>query len=106
MDAYRDQYAQLFGTTGRVTLLAISVDSLGVLADWARERAYPFSLLSDRGGSVGKLYGAYESEYQMDNRTLYVIAPGGKISYVSAPFREIDPGAYRDLGAAVAAVTP
>ncbi len=106
MDAYRDQYAQIFGEGGKVTLLAISVDSLPVLAEWAVERGYPFRLLSDRGGAVGKLYGAFEPKYGVDNRTVYVIAPGGTISQVIAPFREVDPQAYRDLAAAIAAVTP
>ncbi len=106
MDAYRDQYAQLFGADSTVTLLAISVDSLPVLAEWAAERAYPFRLLSDRGGAVGKSYGAFDPKYGVDNRTLYVIKPGGTISHVIAPFRELDPQAYRELAAAIAAVTP
>lgn len=103
MDAYRDQYAQLFGTDGRVTLLAVSVDSLALLAEWAGERGYPFRLLSDADGAVGRAYGVFEPKYRMDNRTLYVIAPGGRVSYVAAPFREIDPQAYEALGAAVRA---
>ena len=106
MDAYRDQYAQLFKDGKNVVVLAISVDTLSLLAEWAAERQYPFRLLSDPGGVVGKLYGAFEQEYRMDNRTLYVIAPGGKISYVAAPFREVDPKAYTDLAAAVAAASP
>jgi len=106
MDAYRDQYAQLFRDGRNVALLAISVDSVPELAGWAEERQYPFRLLSDPGGVVGKRYGAFAAKYGVDNRTLYVIAPGGRISYVAAPFREVDPKAYTDLGEAVAAVTP
>lgn len=106
MDAYRDQYAQLFKDGNGVTLLAISVDSLPLLAEWAVEQQYPFRLLSDSGGLVGKQYQAFDEKYRLDNRTLYVIAPGGKISYVTAPFREVDPKAYTDLAAAVAAAAP
>jgi len=106
MDAYRDQYAQIFRDGQRVTLLAISVDSLPLLAEWAAERQYPFRLLSDSGGAVGRLYGAFEPKYGQDNRTLYVIAPGGTIHHVIAPFRELDPQAYTELAAAIAAVTP
>jgi peroxiredoxin Q/BCP len=106
MDAYRDQYAQLFKDGRNVALLGISVDSPGLLAEWAKERGYPFRLLSDPGGAVGKLYGAFEPKYGLDNRTLYVIAPGGKISYVAAPFLEVDPKAYTELAEAIAAVTP
>jgi hypothetical protein len=42
----------------------------------------------------------------MDNRTLYVIGPDGRIAHVAAPFREIDPLAYEELKAAIDRVTP
>jgi peroxiredoxin len=103
MDAYRDQYATLFNGGRDVTLLAISVDPDTMLAAWARERDYPFTFLSDSGGRVGKLYGAFSERSKLDNRTLFVIAPDGRISYVAAPFREVDPTAYTELGRAIAA---
>jgi peroxiredoxin len=99
MDAYRDQYAQLFGGGKDATLLAISTDTDTVLASWARDRKYPFAFVSDRDGAIGKQYGVYANG--MDNRTLYVIGPDGKISYRAAPFREVDPTAYEALGQAV-----
>ena len=101
MDAYRAQYATLFHAGEKVTLLAISTDSIEALASWARDADYPFTFLSDPGGIVGKAYGAFEPKYGVDNRTLFVVAPGGKISYLAAPFREIDPIAYADLGEAI-----
>ncbi len=101
MDAYRDQYATVFKGGKHVVLLAISVDPAAELASWATERSYPFRFLSDSGGVVGKRYGVFDSGYKMDNRTLYVVAPDGRISYVAAPFREIDPKAYDDLRAAI-----
>jgi peroxiredoxin len=101
MDAYRDQYAKLFNDGKKVTLLAVSVDPITELASWAKDRNYPFRFLSDPDGKVGKLYGAFDSKYKLDNRTLYVIAPGGKISYVAAEFQEVDPQAYVALGEAV-----
>jgi peroxiredoxin len=101
MDAYRDQYATLFNNGQNVRLLAVSVDPIAELASWAKARKYPFTFLSDPNGEVGKRYGAFENEYKMDNRTLYVVAPGGVISYVAAPFQEIDPQAYTALGEAL-----
>jgi peroxiredoxin len=53
---------------------------------------------------VGKRYGAWEAKFRLDNRTLYVIGPDGKIVHVAAPFEEIDPQAYRSLGAAIDSV--
>lgn len=102
MDAYRDQYATLFRNGNGVRLLAISTDPLDTLASWARDAGYPFTFLSDPGGVAGRAYGAFDAKYGLDNRTLYVVAPGGKISYVAAPFREIDPTAYADLDRAIA----
>jgi peroxiredoxin len=104
MDAYRDQYATLFHDGKGVTLLAISVDPAIELAAWAHDRNYPFRLLSDPRGTVGKRYGAWEAKFRLDNRTLYVIGPDGKIVHVAAPFEEIDPQAYRSLGAAIDSV--
>jgi len=101
MDAYRDQYATLFMNGEKVRLLAVSTDPIDALASWARDADYPFTFLSDTDGAVGKAFGVFEPKYKADNRTLFVVAPGGKISYVMAPFREIDPTAYTELATAI-----
>jgi peroxiredoxin Q/BCP len=101
MDAYRDQYATLFKDGKKVALLAVSVDADTALASWARDKKYPFRFLSDPDGVVGKLYGAWEPKYKLDNRTLFVIGRDGKIAYVADPFQEIDPKAYEGLKAAI-----
>ncbi len=100
MDAYRDQYAQLFHGGTDVALVAISTDPDTTLAAWAKERGYPFTFVSDPDGAIGKAYGAFNERFGLDNRTLYVLRDG-KVAYVAAPFREVDPQAYRDLGAAI-----
>ncbi len=105
MDAYRDQYATVFKGGHQVVLLAISVDSAAELASWAKDRSYPFRFLSDPEGRVGKRYGVFESGYRMDNRTLYVVGPDGRIAYVAAPFQEIDPKAYEALRTAIEATS-
>lgn len=102
MNAYRDQYAQLFGTDSSVVLLAISVDPADTLAAWARDGDYPFTFLSDPGGQVGRQYGAFVDRGGtiMDNRSLFVVRHG-IIRHVMAPFREVDPTAYEELGEAI-----
>ena len=102
MNAYRDQYAQLFGTDGQVVLLGISIDPADTLAAWARDAEYPFTFLSDPDGKVGQQYGAFieRNGRIIDNRSLFIIRHG-KIEHVMAPFREIDPTAYEELGAAI-----
>ena len=101
MHAYRDQYAQLFHGGHNVVLIAISADSADALASWAHDDEFPFLMASDTGSVVGRLYGAYLPAYHLDNRTLFVVGPDGKIAYRAAPFREIDPTSYTDLGAAI-----
>ena len=99
MNAYRDQYATIFNGGAKVTLLAVSVDADTTLAAWAKEANYPFLFLSDSDGVLGRLYGAWTG--RMDNRSLFVIGPDGRIQHSQTPFREIDPTAYRELETAI-----
>ena len=101
MHAYRDQYATLFHGGRNIVLIAISADSAPALASWAHDDEFPFLMASDTGSVVGKQYGAYVQRYNLDNRTLFVIGPDGRIVWRSVPFREIDPTAYTQLGDAL-----
>ena len=101
MNAYRDQYATLFKNGRGVVLIAISADPDTALASWARESEYPFLFASDSGTVVGRQYGALASEPGLTNRNLFVVGPDGRITYRAVPFREIDPSAYKELGAAI-----
>lgn len=95
MHAYRDQYATLFRLGRGVVLLAISTDSADALASWAADDEFPFLMGSDEGGLVGRQYGAAGS------RAVFVVDPKGTIAYVAPRFRELDPTAYEELGAAL-----
>src|SRR3989442_15780733 len=106
MDAYRDPYAPLVRDGRNVVLIAISVDPADPLAAWARDDEFQYLFASDTGGAVGKTYGARNLKYGLDNRNLFVVGPDGKITYRAVPFREIDPTAYQELGAAIDRVVP
>jgi len=106
MNAYRDQYAQLFKNGRNVVLIGISVDPDTALASWARDAEFPFLFASDSGSVVGKVYGAFSSRGQLNNRNLFVVGPDGTIAWRATPFREIDPTAYSELGAAVDSLVP
>jgi peroxiredoxin Q/BCP len=106
MNAYRDQYAQVFKNGRNVVLIAISADPDTALYTWARDAEFPFLFASDTGTAVGKMYGALASRAGMTNRNLFVVGPDGKIAYRATPFREIDPTAYTELGAAVGKLMP
>ena len=106
MNAYRDQYAQLFKNGRNIVLIAISADPDTALASWARDAEYPFLFASDTGTVVGKMYGAMSKYPGVTNRNLFVVGPDGKIAYRAIPFREIDPTAYTELAAALSKVVP
>jgi peroxiredoxin len=108
MHAYRDQYAQLFRGGRDIVLLAISADAPEDLASWARDDEFPFLFGSDPGAALGKQYGAFidRPSGALDNRTLFVVDVEGRIAYVAAPFREIDPMAYDELGEALERIVP
>jgi len=106
MNAYRDQYATLFHNGRKVTVIGISADADTTLAAWARESDFPVVFASDIGSAVGKTYGAYDAKNKVDNRSLFVVGPDGRISYVVKPFKVLDPTAYTDLAHAVDKVTP
>jgi len=106
MNAYRDQYAQLFKDGRNIVLIGISADPDTALASWARDAEFPFLFASDTGAAVGKLYGALASRAGITNRNLFVVGPDGRIAYRATPFREIDPTAYTELGAAIGKLVP
>ena len=106
MNAYRDQYAQLFKGGRNVVLIAISADVDTAQASWAHDSQFPFLFASDTGSVVGRQFGAYMGKYKLDNRNLFVVGPDGKIAKVMAPFLESDPTAYTALGQAISGLTP
>jgi peroxiredoxin Q/BCP len=106
MNAYRDQYAKLFKNGRGVVLIAISADPDTALASWARDSEFPFLFASDTGTAVARRYGALAERPGMTNRNLFVVGPNGRIAYRATPFREVDPTAYTELGAAIDKLVP
>jgi thioredoxin-dependent peroxiredoxin len=101
MEAYRDQYATLFHNGRKVAVIGISVDPDTALASWARDADFPVVFASDSGGVIGKTYGAFDAKNNLDDRSLFVVAPDGRITYVTKPFKVLAPTAYSDLAHAV-----
>jgi len=106
MEAYRDQYATLFNNGRKVVVVGISVDADTAQASWARDSEFPIVFASDVDGKVGALYGAYDEKNKMDNRSLYVIGPDGKIAYKTQPFRVLAADAYTELGDVIDKLSP
>ena len=106
MEAYRDQYATLFNNGRKVVVIGISVDPDTALASWARDSEFPMLFASDADGHVGGSYGAYDEKNKIDNRSLYVIGPDGKIAYKVQPFRVLAAEAYTELGDVIDKLSP
>ena len=106
MEAYRDQYATLFNNGRDVVVLAVSADADTTLHSWAREKDFPMLFASDRDGAVGDLYGSWSAERRMDDRSLFVIGPDGRIAHRMLPFRALAADAYTELGDAIKRTLP
>ena len=106
MEAYRDQYATLFNNGRKVAVIGISVDPDTTLQSWARDAWFPMLFASDVGGRVGTAYGAYDPKSGLDNRSLYVIGPDGRVAYHVRPFNQLAAAAYTRLGTVVDSLSP
>lgn len=104
MEAYRDQYAKLFNNGRHVVVLAVSVDPDTALASWARDLQTPVLFASDVGQVVGRMYGSTRGT--LDNRSLFVIDPSGRIVKRMQPFNELAQSAYDELAKAVTQTLP
>jgi peroxiredoxin len=106
MHAYRDQYAQVFNGGRDVVLIAISADPVDALASWAKDDQFPFLMASDANLDVARAFGALSARGPTTNRNLFVVGPDGRITFRAVPFREVDPTAYEELGAAIDRLSP
>ena len=105
MEAYRDQYATLFNGGNGVTVLAISTDADTTLQNWAQEKSFPVTFVSDTAGTAGAAYNVLRTNATTGRksfgRVAFVVGKDGKIAHVMRPFRELSADAYAELGEAV-----
>ena len=97
---FRDRGTELFGDG--VTVVGISVDSVESHVRFAQSIGHPYTLVSDPDLRIAKLYGS-ASDQGYARRTVYVIGKDGRVTYRNLRFGALDPKAYSDLQAAVAA---
>jgi peroxiredoxin Q/BCP len=84
--AFRDRFAEFEAAGARI--LGISDDSTASHAKFAAKYALPFTLLSDKGGAVRKLYGVPKKFGLIPGRVTYVIDREGRISYAYSALSE------------------
>lgn len=78
--AFRDQY-EVFKTAG-AEVIGVSADSSESHQKFAAKYNLPFTLLTDKGDQVRKLYGATAAFGLFPGRVTYVIDQQGVIQYV------------------------
>ncbi len=78
--AFRDQY-EVFKTTG-AEVIGVSGDSPESHQKFAAKYQLPFTLLSDTGNQVRKLYGATTAFGLIPGRITYVIDQQGVVRYI------------------------
>ena len=101
MNAYRDQYAQVFNGGKGVMPLSISVDIDTAQASWARDSNYPVTFVSDTAKTLGPLYNVLPAGRPFYSRVVFVIGKDGRIAKVMRPFRELVQDSYEELANAV-----
>ncbi len=84
--AFRDRLAEFDSIGARI--LGISDDSPASHAKFAAKYALPFTLLSDKGGAVRKLYGVHKRFGVIPGRVTYVIGADGRIRRVYSALSE------------------
>ena len=102
MNAYRDQYAQVFNGGKGVTVLSISVDVDTTHANWAKDSGYPVTFVSDTAKTLGSVYSVQPAGRTAYSRVLFVVGKDGRLAHVMRPFRELVQDSYDELGKAVA----
>jgi len=107
MQAYRDQYASVFQGGRNVVLIGISNDAPDLHHSWLKEDDFPFVFATDDAGATYRSYGGVSRPDDWpETRAVVVVGPDGRIAHVMPVFRQTDPTAYEELGAAIARVTP
>jgi thioredoxin-dependent peroxiredoxin len=99
---FAEQYDSLFGPD--VVVVAISTDSVTTHKRFAESLGLPFRLLSDPEQRVSKQYASKDPD-GYNRRTVYVVAPNGKVAFRNLQFDALDPKDYADLRAAVRSST-
>lgn len=69
-----------------IEVITISVDSVYTHKSWSQtelakmiNREYPFPMLEDQGGSIGKLFGVYDEQQGINSRATFLVDPQGVI---------------------------
>ena len=88
MQAYRDRYAEIQKSNGRV--LAISTDDVETLKKWRAELKAPQTFIADPDAKLVKLFDTKMAIVPAASRRTFVVGPGRRILAVQEGSDAID----------------
>jgi peroxiredoxin Q/BCP len=94
--SFRDMYQDLKEEGAEV--IGISSSSVDSHIRFSKKHSLPFTLLSDEGGKVRKLFGVPRSLGLVPGRVTYVVDPSGKVLYIFNSQTRAEEHAERALG--------
>lgn len=74
----------------KVEILAISGDYIFTLHEWAKFHNLNFKLLADQTRQFGKTMGVYNEQSGMFRRSVFLVEPDGKISFINFNYSVTD----------------
>jgi peroxiredoxin len=95
----RDNFSSLSQLNAKV--FGISGDYIFSHHEWAKFHNLPFILLSDHDHQTAKKYNSYNSDYGYNKRTVYLIDPGGVVSYIDLNYSTSDEKSFKKLRTAL-----
>lgn len=87
--AFRDEWQRIVAAGGHV--IGVSLDSVESHAEFKRQHALPFPLLSDTDGKLLEAYGVEKNPRGFASRTTFIIDAQGVIRRI---FPEVDPAVH------------
>jgi peroxiredoxin len=95
----RDNFTQLGALNANV--VAMSGDYVFSHHEWAVHHDLPFVLASDHDHTVAKRYGSYNAGAGFNKRTVFVVNPSGKITYIDMQYSSRDSVSFMKLETAL-----
>ena len=94
---FRDTFAELGKLNA--TVLGVSGDYVFSHHEWAKYHKLQFPLLSDHDHKIARLYGSYNEQYGLNNRTVFLIDKDGVVRYANMAFKAGEKADYDALQA-------
>lgn len=87
-----------------IQILPVSGDYVFTQHEWAKHHNLPFKLLADQTREFGKKLGVYLPDRGMFKRSVFVVRPDGRFTYIDVDYSVADDSDFKSLREAVSKV--